>query len=128
LILLCVVLTTLGCSSGGQLTDVGGTVAVDNEPVPSGTIHFQHKGDSKSAGAGATVTDGVFRLVSKAPLAPGEYEVVLQAFRKTGKTFNDPQRGKVDETVPISLADSPQIVQLSQDNEHSLKLNFSAQH
>jgi hypothetical protein len=115
-----------GCGAGNKLTAVRGTVTIDNAPVESGTIHFQSKAAGKASSAGATITDGSFQLPSRPGLTPGEYEVSVQAFRKTGRIFNDPQRGKVPETTPVNVADSPQLINLSPTNQDTLQLKFSA--
>jgi hypothetical protein len=122
----CLLAVAPGCGAGSKLTNVRGKVTIDNAPVESGTIHFQSKAAGKASSAGAAIKDGSFQLLSKAGLTPGEYEVSVQAFRKTGRIFNDPQRGKVPESVPVNLADSPQAVTLSSANQDSLELKFSA--
>jgi hypothetical protein len=113
----------LSCSSSSQLSIISGTVTVDNEPVETGTIHFQPSGDT--AAAGAAVTAGKFELRPKVGLTPGEYSVALRAYRKTGRIVNDPQRGKVPETAAVDVIDSPKVVKLSYENANDLKIYFS---
>jgi len=113
----------LGCSSSGHLSNVAGTVSIDGKPVDNGTIHFQSNAPSKLSG-GASVSDGRFALGDTHQLQPGEYAVAVQAYRKTGRIFNDPQKGKVEVTEPMPLTDSPQTVQLSAENAQSLSLDF----
>lgn len=115
--------TVLACSSGNHLSSVMGTVSIDGKPVDNGTIHFQSSASSKSSG-GATVSNGSFALSGDDQLQPGEYKVAVQAYRKTGRVFNDPQKGKVEVTEPMPLTDSPQTVQLSAENAQSLSLDF----
>jgi hypothetical protein len=122
-LVLAVTALILSCSSSSQLAIIGGTITVDDEPVETGTIHFQPSGDT--AAAGAAVTAGKFELRPKAGLTPGEYSVALHAFRKTGRIVNDPQRGRVPETAAVDVIDSPKAVKLSYENANDLKLNFS---
>ncbi len=122
----CLLAVAPGCGAGNKLTDVRGSVTIDNAPVESGTIHFQSKAAGKASSAGAAIKDGSFQLSSRLGLTPGEYEVSVQAFRKTGRIVNDPQRGKVPETMPINVADSPQSLDLTLANQSTLQLNFSA--
>lgn len=114
------------CGSGGRLSSLSGTVSVDGAPVESGTVHFQSKASSKSSG-GATVSGGNFNVVSSEGLEPGEYEVVLQAYRKTGKIISDPQKGKVEVTETLTLADSPKAMQVTAENSHNLNVDFSVE-
>jgi hypothetical protein len=116
----------VSCSSKEQLDSVSGAVTIDGQPVDSGTVHIQAVGAETKANAGGAVTNGKFLVESKAGLPPGEYQVVLQAFRKTGRMFDDPQRGKVPETTSVKLADSPQTVDLSVANAADLRLSFTS--
>ncbi|MCC6494415.1 MAG: hypothetical protein IT424_15500 [Pirellulales bacterium] len=113
------------CGANDRLSTVAGTVSVDGQPVEQGVIHFQSTASPASSG-GATVSDGQYRLAAKQGLAPGDYTVVLQAFRKTGRTINDPQKGPVAETASIPLSEPSQTVTLSADNASDLSLNFAA--
>jgi len=117
--------TLNSCGSSGGLSTVAGTVSVDGKPVESGIIHIKSNASPGSSG-GSGVTGGKFQVVSKDGFAPGEYTVVLQAFRKTGRTFKDPQKGEVEETASVALSDSPQTVTLSQDKASNLRLNYTA--
>jgi len=116
---------TTSCTSSSHLAAVSGTVTVDDKPVEMGTIHFQPTGGAAAPAAGAAVTDGKFELTPKVGLTPGEYSVALQAFRKTGRIMNDPQRGKVPETTPVAVIDSPKLMELSGENARDLKVGFS---
>lgn len=117
--------TMLACSSGSHLSEVAGVVTVDGKPVDSGTIHFQSNATSSSSG-GTAISNGNFKLSDNAPLQPGEYAVVLQAYRKTGRIYKDPQQGDVEMTEVMRLADSPKTVQLTPDNAGSLTIDFSS--
>lgn len=113
------------CGSSNQLSKFAGIVSVDGNPVESGTIHFQSHASSKSSG-GAAVVDGSFQIISKDGFEPGEYDVVLQAYRKTGHILNDPQKGRVEATTSIPLKDSPKTLQLSGNNAQNLSIDFSS--
>jgi hypothetical protein len=113
------------CNSGGSIATVDGTVNLDGQPVESGIIHFQSSGSSKASG-GASVVDGKFEVVSKDGFPPGEYAVELQAYRKTGRTINDPDKGARPELAPVAPSDSPQSITLTRENAESLTLNYSS--
>ncbi|MBA3484139.1 MAG: hypothetical protein H0T51_20220 [Pirellulales bacterium] len=113
------------CGSSGGVSTISGTVSVDGQPVESGIIHFQSNASSASSGGGA-VTDGRFQVVSDDGFVSGEYTVVLQAFRKTGRTINDPQKGKVEQSATVVLSEPSQAVTLGSENAESLSLNYTA--
>lgn len=113
------------CGTSNNLSTVAGTVSIDGTPVDSGTIHFQSNKTSKSSG-GAIVTTGAFKVVSDDGFEPGEYIVVLQAFRKTGRIINDPQKGKVEESSAIVLSNPSKKVTVSPDVAEGLSLNYTA--
>ena len=117
---------TASCSSRDGLNTIRGKVSIDGKPVESGTIHFQPAQEHDTRGLGTAVIDGAFELHTERKLPPGKYTVSLQAFKKTGRMVNDPQRGRVAEIVPLTAADSPQDVQLTQDISNALTLNFSS--
>jgi hypothetical protein len=107
------------------MTTFRGAVAIDGKPVESGTIHFKFRGGASDSAGGASINAGAFEVATKRGLLPGEYDATLLAFRKTGRTLDDPQRGKVSETTAIALVNSPQRVQISAQNANSLQLDFS---
>ena len=93
--------TPFGCSQGDGRRAVGGTVTVDGQPLAVGLINFQPVEGARAASAGTSIEQGKFELPAKRGLLPGKYRVLIQAFRETGRTIDDPQRGKVSETVSI---------------------------
>ncbi|RIK75131.1 MAG: hypothetical protein DCC67_15650 [Planctomycetota bacterium] len=125
LLLLLPLLAAGSCGADGRWSTVAGTVAIDGKPVDTGTIHFQSHADSSSSGGGL-VTDGRFQVRTSDGFAPGQYSVVLQAFRRTGRTLKDPQKGRVEETASVPLRDSPQEVAVTPENAGGLALNFSS--
>lgn len=124
-ILTLVGLSALTSCNGGAISTVAGTVSINGAPVDSGTIHFQSSNSSKSSGGGV-ITNGAFRVTSSNGFEPGEYSVVLQAFQKTGRTINDPQKGKVEETRPMDLREPSQNVMLSPEIAKNLSLHYAA--
>ena len=115
--------TLLACDSGG-LSEVAGVVSVNGKPVDSGTIHFQSSANSASSG-GTVVANGSFKLGDNVKLQPGDYAVALQAYRKTGRIYKDPQQGDVEMTEVMRLADSPKTIQLTPENAGNLTIDFS---
>jgi hypothetical protein len=123
LILSCGVALT-GCSSGAIKT-IGGQVTVDGAPADTGTISFKPADNPTGRGIGGALTAGRFELPGSANLKPGKYLVSAQLSKLTGKTFNDPQKGKVPEIKMLNLVDSPQEIEISSDNSTELQLTFS---
>ena len=113
------------CGSNAGLSSASGVVTVDGQPVESGTIQFRSADDAAAKGAGGAIEAGKFQLSAKTELAPGKYNVTLQAFKKTNRLFNDPQKGQVAEMIGLQVADSPQEIELTSDNYRDLTIGFS---
>jgi hypothetical protein len=101
-------------------------VNVDGAPVDIGTIHFKPADNPGGRGAGAAIETGRFQLASGHGIKPGNYSVMVQASKTTGKTFQDPQRGAVPQLAPQALVDSPQEVEVTSENADNLVLKFHA--
>ncbi len=89
-LMLCAALS--GC--GGGEARVSGTVTLDSQPVPNGSIQFVGDGGVRE---GAVIKDGAFT----AKLAPGKYKVEVRATRVTGKRKQKGFDGK-DEEVELT--------------------------
>lgn len=113
-----------GCSSGAIKT-IGGQITVDGAPAETGTISFKPADNPTGRGVGGALTAGRFELPGSASLKPGKYLVSAQVSKLTGKTFNDPQKGKVPEIKMLNLVDSPQEIEISNDNSTELQLTFT---
>lgn len=109
--------------SGGGAEEISGIVNVDGVPVDAGTISLR-PAQGNGPPAGGVIEAGQFTAVSREPLPPGSYTVMVQASKKTGRTFNDPQRGPIEEMQPVPLADAPQQIDLTTENARNLVLNF----
>jgi hypothetical protein len=116
------VLSSCGVSG---LSSATGVVTVDGQPVESGTIQFQSAEGDAAQSAGGAIDAGKFELSAKTKLAPGKYNVSLQAFQKTGRDLKDPQKGQVAETIPVQVIDSPQEIELTAANYRDLTIGFS---
>ena len=116
-------LASVASCGSGELP-IAGRVLVDGAPMESGTLRLDPvDGDSKK-GAGEKVEAGNFQLPAGHGLQTGRYRVAATAFKKTGKTIQDYQRGTVEETVPVPLQDSPKEIEISSDNGSSLTIEF----
>jgi hypothetical protein len=125
--LLAVALVACVSCSNDSVGSVAGTVTVDGAPVDVGTISFRSVDDSGKGVAGGAIQGGQFQVASRDVLAPGKYTVQVQATKKTGRTIKDPQRGNVDELVPVSIADSPKEIEISNETAGNLALEFTSQ-
>jgi hypothetical protein len=74
-----VCLAAAGC--GSELADVSGTVTLDGQPLPRGTVVFQ--GDKLASGYGEIRSDGTFeiRTGDQQGLKPGKYRVTVTAYQ-----------------------------------------------
>ncbi len=96
----------VGCSGGDDRMAVQGTVSLDGRPLESGSINFRPAANNQAPSSGGTIKQGGFALKAVQGLKPGDYLVAIQAFRKTGRTIDDPQMGKVEETKPATFRET----------------------
>jgi hypothetical protein len=112
-----------GCGGNGRQKVVG-TVTVDAAPLENGTINFRPAPGSKANSSGAGIRDGRFEVPAEKGLMPGEYQVTIQGFHKTGRMVRDPQMGQIEEIVPMQFNESGArtvtIVQGKNDLEFTL--------
>ena len=95
-----------GCTAGDGRLAVQGTVTLDGKPLENGSINFRPAASNQAPSSGGTIKQGGFALKTAQGLKPGEYLVTVQAFRKTGRTIDDPQMGQVEETVPVKFRET----------------------
>ena len=117
------ILASIASCGSGELP-IAGTVLVDGAPIDSGTVRFDPVDSGKGNGLGGMVKAGSFQLPAGHGLVPGKYRVSATAFKKTGKTITDYQRGAVEEMVQLPLVDSPKEMELSHDISTNLTLEF----
>jgi hypothetical protein len=99
LALVCTLVLATGGCGGSNRGAVQGKVTFNGAPLKEGQISFVPLDPSLGPTAGATVTDGEYRInASRGPVA-GEYQVQINAFRKTGKKIWD---GMGDEKAPAN--------------------------
>jgi hypothetical protein len=117
------ILASVASCGSGELP-IAGKVLVDGAPMESGTVRFDPVDAAKRNGAGGKVEAADFQLPAGHGLVPGRYRVSATAFKKTGKTINDYQRGAVEEMVQLPLVDSPKEIELSHDDSANLTVEF----
>jgi len=118
------VIALAGC--GHQELGVQGTVKVDGQPLEQGTVHFESVGAKQLIRGGAAVKDGAFTISpTDKGMAPGNYKVSVEGYHKTGRQVKDPQRGPVDEIVPIPLRESTVDVTVTPENAQQLEIKVS---
>ena len=86
---------------------------------------FQSADDAGAKSVGGAIEAGKFELSAKTSLAPGKYNVSVQAFKKSNRVIKDPQKGQVAETVGVQVIDAPQVIELTSDNYRDLAIGFS---
>ena len=82
--LLAVMGTGCGAPSGPGRVNVYGTITMDGQPVPDGTISFIPARETVGPTAGATITKGYYEINQNGPTV-GKYRIEIKAVRKTGK-------------------------------------------
>jgi hypothetical protein len=117
-------LVSLASCGGGELP-ISAQVLVDGAPMDSGTLRFDPV-DGTGKGAGGMVEAGALELPDDHGLHSGTYRVSATAFKKTGKTIDDYQRGKVEEMIQLTLKDSPREIELSPENVGNLSIEFTS--
>ena len=113
------------CGSNAGLSSATGVVTVDGQPVESGTIQFQSADDAGAKTVGGAIEAGQPELSATTSLAPGKYNVSVQASKKSNRVIKDPQKGQVAETVGVQVIDAPQVIELTSDNYRDLAIGFS---
>jgi hypothetical protein len=76
----------IGCSQSGDdlpREPVSGTVTLDGQPLPNGTISFIPV--TGSGGGGGTITDGKFSIAREGGPVPGSYTVAIYASATQGE-------------------------------------------
>ena len=111
-------------SCGSAELPISGRVLIDGAPMESGTLHLEPVEAGSGKSAGGLVENGELQLASGHGLVPGKYRVSATAFKKTGNTINDYQRGVVEEMLQLTLKDSPQEIELGPDNSANLTIEF----
>jgi hypothetical protein len=97
-----------GCSGGDGRIGISGTVTLDGKPLDNGSIHFEPTAENSAApSSGGTIANGAYELPASSGLFPGEYKVVIQAVRKTGKQMVDLQtQRRRDELQPVPIREA----------------------
>jgi hypothetical protein len=116
-----------GCSSGDGRVAIEGQITIDGQPLEMAAISFLPL-EEHGRSSGASVENGRFQLDARDGLPPGTYRVQVQAFRKTGRTGLDPQRGvEIPETAPIVLQNTTgQQITVKANGENKFSLAFAS--
>jgi hypothetical protein len=93
LLLPALALWAAGCSDGSTTT-LTGTVTLDGQPLPEGTVRLVPTDPTKGGTAGAAIKDGKFT----AEVPPGELRVEISAPKVVGKrkAYDTPESPTVD--------------------------------
>lgn len=114
-----------GCGADDRI-EVAGRVTVDGQPLPQGVLHLESIGLAEPRRSGAAVVDGAFSIPSDKGLPPGTYHASAEGFRKTGKMVKDPQRGDVEEIVPVGIRQEPVEIEVTNENSASLEIELKS--
>ena len=99
-----------GCSNSGGRIGVGGAVTLDGKPLENGLINFQPAPGVEAPSAGGAIANGSYDLPANSGLMPGEYRVIIQAFKKTGKQIVNPQtKQMIPEILTVQIREAGNI-------------------
>jgi hypothetical protein len=99
LVVVCGLVVAAGGCGGSNRGAVKGKVTVNGAALKEGQISFVPLDARLGPTAGAPIADGAYQIdAARGPMA-GEYQVQINAFRKTGKKIWD---GMGDEKAPAS--------------------------
>lgn len=108
LLLLAIGTMATGCGSGTgnpARMRVAGTVTLDSQPAPAGTIVFVPLVAGQFQAQGIIQEDGTFAIAAEDGPSVGEYKVEIQCARKTGRKVqslsSSDGSGTIDERVPV---------------------------
>jgi hypothetical protein len=106
--LICYIILALvtGCSDSTGRRSISGVVLVDQQPLKNGIIDYRPAAGHTGPTSGAMIENGAFSIPAEKGLMPGEYVVTVQAFKKTGRTIQDYQRGPIPEQIPIQFKEA----------------------
>jgi hypothetical protein len=93
-LLLCLLVLPLIVGCGSNLGIVSGTVTLDGQPVPTGTVTFVK--EDGSASEGAVIAEGKFQ----AKIPPGKYKLELTGQKVVSTRIQKDFDGK-DEVLPV---------------------------
>jgi hypothetical protein len=118
-------LAVAGCSDGGKMADVSGTVTVDGKTPEKGSITFI-PADGKSQTAGADIIDG--KYTARVPVGKAKVEIRVPKVvgkRKLYNTPDSPYQETMEEVLPAKYNNKTELtfdVQ-SGSNEKNWELN-----
>ena len=130
LLLVCSAVLVSGCSKGSSRLGIEGEVTFDGAPLPDGKINFMPMPGTSSPTAGATITNGEFKVNSAKGVRPGQFRVEIKAVRPTGKKSKDDLSGEmVDQQaqyIPAKYNENSELVaEIKADENNRLKFALS---
>jgi hypothetical protein len=125
LILSVAVLLGSGCSASGTGAHMQGTITLDGQPIPAGSITVLPLSGTGQP-TGGQFTGGKYSL-DNVPL--GKVNVMLQASKETGETYDDngTTRKVTVPLIPAHYAAGIEKEIVSGKNEHSFALTSQPQ-
>ncbi|WP_166827937.1 carboxypeptidase-like regulatory domain-containing protein [Thalassoroseus pseudoceratinae] len=127
--LLCISATLVGCGSDDPLNRqaVSGMVSLKGEPLDTGSISFEPKGDGTTVGGGATITDGNFEIKQERGLPPGTYLVRVFSADEQGEKIEMPGESRKlapDRIPPEWNAASEQTIEVKDGDQNHFELKI----
>ena len=115
--LVCICTVICGCERNGPVV-VHGMVTCAGVPVELGDVTFIPLDGTGGTDGGGDIIHGAYRIDGREGLLPGEYRVIVNAFKKTGRKVNQSngfEASLVDQTervgsVACASVDSPLVL------------------
>ena len=120
-------LLVVGCEQNLRQA-VSGTVTLDDQPLPKGTIRFVPQPGTSGPTAGGDIVDGRFSIPPEGAPFAGEFRVEITAFRPSGVMRRDPDEGEYElheQYLPARYNDRSELtatVKKGEPNELSFEL------
>jgi hypothetical protein len=130
LLLACSFVLASGCSKSSSRLGIEGEVTFDGAPLPDGKINFTPMPGTSSPTAGATITNGEFKVNSAKGVRPGQFRVEIKAIRLTGKRTKDDLSGEAIEQqaqyIPAKYNENSELIaEIKADENNRLKFALS---
>jgi len=104
LLVLWVCAVLFGCDKSGRQA-LDGTVTLDGEPLPQGSIVFFPQPGTRGPTAGDNIVDGRFSIAPAEGTMAGTFRVEITASRKTGRKVADPTVQMMNPDAESALID-----------------------
>lgn len=123
-VLLFCLVSAFGCGRSDGRQAASGAVKLDGQLLESAVINFRPSTGTQGPSSGGSVEQGRFSVPAKSGLLPGTYEVTIIAMKATGRTINDPQKGRVPELAQVRFKEPPPTVTITKGEKNHFEFEL----